>query len=145
MTEILKQELSATLKSRVGALLSKDALRRLKAKIDYKEYGGAPLLGVNGNWFHLPRIFMPQSNKKCHPATAPEFAKQRVNDHLVTEMGRNEEIQKLLPKKKIWNQIKERIISKDREEEGEEKIMSPRDDQDHRYRFLSASDHQNQL
>ena len=119
MTEILKNELSANLKSRIGALLSRDALRRLKAKIDYKEYGGAPLLGVNGNCFICHGSSCRKAIKNAIRFSA-EFAKQRVNDHLVAEMGRNEEIQKLLPRKKIWNQIKERIISKDREEEGEE-------------------------
>ena len=119
MTEILKNELSANLKSKVGAWLSKDALRRLKAKIDYKEYGGAPLLGVNGNCFICHGSSCRKAIKNAIRLSA-EFAKQRVNDHLVAEMGRNEEIQKLLPRKKIWNQIKERIISKDREEEGGE-------------------------
>ena len=119
MTEILKNELSANLKNKVGAWLSKDALRRLKAKIDYKEYGGAPLLGVNGNCFICHGSSCRKAIKNAIRLSA-EFARQRVNDHLVAEMGRNEEIQKLLPRKKIWNQIKERIISKDREEEGEE-------------------------
>ncbi|MCD6151494.1 MAG: phosphate acyltransferase PlsX, partial [Deltaproteobacteria bacterium] len=111
MTEILKNELSANLKSKVGAWLSKDALRRLKAKIDYKEYGGAPLLGVNGNCFICHGSSCRKAIKNAIRLSA-EFARQRVNDHLVAEMGRNEEIQKLLPRKKIWNQIKERIISK---------------------------------
>jgi glycerol-3-phosphate acyltransferase PlsX len=119
MTEILKKELSANLKSKLGAWLSKDALRRLKAKIDYKEYGGAPLLGVNGNCFICHGSSCRKAIKNAIRLST-EFARQRVNDHLVAEMGRNEEIQKLLPRKKIWNQIKERIISKDREEKGEE-------------------------
>jgi glycerol-3-phosphate acyltransferase PlsX len=120
MTEILKNELSANLKSRIGALLSKDALRRLKARIDYREYGGAPLLGVNGNCFICHGSSCRKAIKNAIRLSA-EFGKQRVNDHLVAEMGRNEEIQKLLPRKKIWNQIRERIISKDREEgEGKE-------------------------
>lgn len=32
----------------LGALLSRSAFRRVKLKMDYAEYGGAPLLGVNG-------------------------------------------------------------------------------------------------
>jgi len=119
MTQILKNELSANLKNRIGALLSRDALRRLKTKIDYKEYGGAPLLGVNGNCFICHGSSCRKAIKNAIRFSA-EFAKQRVNDHLVAEMGRNGEIQKLLPRKKIWNQIKERIISKDHEEDGEE-------------------------
>jgi glycerol-3-phosphate acyltransferase PlsX len=45
---LLRDALSADLKSRVGGLLITDALQRVKARLDYSEYGGAPLLGVDG-------------------------------------------------------------------------------------------------
>ena len=48
MTGILKENLMATPMTKLGALLAKPALRTLKRKLDYTEYGGAPLLGVNG-------------------------------------------------------------------------------------------------
>ena len=35
-----------SLKTKIGALLVKDSIGEFKAKLDYKEYGGAPLLGV---------------------------------------------------------------------------------------------------
>jgi glycerol-3-phosphate acyltransferase PlsX len=44
----LERELRATLTSKVGALLSLGAFRRLKKSIDPNEQPGAPLLGVNG-------------------------------------------------------------------------------------------------
>jgi phosphate acyltransferase len=37
-----------TLRARAGAALMLPALRRVKAMLDYREYGGAPLLGVRG-------------------------------------------------------------------------------------------------
>lgn len=37
-----------SLLGRIGLLLAKDNLRALKKSIDYSEYGGAPLLGVDG-------------------------------------------------------------------------------------------------
>lgn len=37
-----------TLRARAGAVLMRPALRRVKAMLDYREYGGAPLLGVRG-------------------------------------------------------------------------------------------------
>ena len=37
-----------TLRARVGAMMMRPALRRVKAMLDYREYGGAPLLGVRG-------------------------------------------------------------------------------------------------
>jgi glycerol-3-phosphate acyltransferase PlsX len=46
MMHLLKQELSRNLKSQMGAMLTRSAFRNLKKKIDYSEYGGAPLLGV---------------------------------------------------------------------------------------------------
>ena len=38
----------SSMKGKLGALLIKDDLRKLKAYMDYSEYGGAPLLGVKG-------------------------------------------------------------------------------------------------
>lgn len=43
---LLKKELASGLPTQVGALLTRPAFRKLKKKIDYSEYGGAPLLGV---------------------------------------------------------------------------------------------------
>ena len=45
---MLKDELMADTKSKIGALLAKPAFRRMKKKMDYTEVGGAPLLGING-------------------------------------------------------------------------------------------------
>ncbi len=49
MTSLVKAQLKSTLLSRLGALLSMGAFKRLKKIIDPNEYIGAPLLGVNGN------------------------------------------------------------------------------------------------
>ena len=50
--EFILGELRAALTSRLhyklAAALLRPALRRVRARIDYTEYGGAPLLGVNG-------------------------------------------------------------------------------------------------
>lgn len=43
----LKQELSRSFITKLGALIAKSAFVRLKKKMDYKEYGGAMLVGVN--------------------------------------------------------------------------------------------------
>lgn len=42
----IKTELTKSTKSKIGGLLIKPALRNFKNKFDYKEVGGAPLLGV---------------------------------------------------------------------------------------------------
>jgi len=45
---LLHEELSATFGTRVGYLLSRQAYRRFRKRLDYSEYGGAPLVGLNG-------------------------------------------------------------------------------------------------
>jgi glycerol-3-phosphate acyltransferase PlsX len=45
---LLGEELSSTLTMRMGSLLARRALRRFRRRVDYSEYGGAPLLGVAG-------------------------------------------------------------------------------------------------
>jgi phosphate acyltransferase len=44
----IRKELTAGPISSVGALLAKPAFDRVRKQMDYEEYGGAPLLGVNG-------------------------------------------------------------------------------------------------
>ena len=46
--DMLKKELYAKPRYKLGALLAKGAFRNFKKSMDYSEYGGAPLLGVNG-------------------------------------------------------------------------------------------------
>jgi len=45
---LLGDELQGTFSSQVGYLLSRRAFRRFRRRVDYSEYGGAPLLGVAG-------------------------------------------------------------------------------------------------
>ena len=45
---LLGDELQGTFSSQFGYLLSRRAFRRFRRRVDYSEYGGAPLLGVAG-------------------------------------------------------------------------------------------------
>ncbi len=46
--ELLRDELTSTYTMRLGSLLTRRALRRFRRRVDYSEYGGAPLLGIAG-------------------------------------------------------------------------------------------------
>jgi glycerol-3-phosphate acyltransferase PlsX len=46
--DLLREELASTITARVGSLLTLRALRHFRRRVDYSEYGGAPLLGVAG-------------------------------------------------------------------------------------------------
>ncbi|MEW6067286.1 MAG: phosphate acyltransferase PlsX [Nitrospirota bacterium] len=48
LIKMLKMEVANLTAGRIGYLLIKPALRNFKKKTDYVEYGGAPLLGING-------------------------------------------------------------------------------------------------
>jgi glycerol-3-phosphate acyltransferase PlsX len=47
-TVLLKEELRKSLAGKLGAVLARGAFRRFEKRVDYTEYGGAPLLGVGG-------------------------------------------------------------------------------------------------
>jgi len=46
--DMLKEEFTRDLKSKLAAMILKPGLKEFKKKMDYTEYGGAPLLGING-------------------------------------------------------------------------------------------------
>lgn len=46
--DALRESLTRTVTAKVGALLSRQAFNDFRRRLDYTEYGGAPLLGVRG-------------------------------------------------------------------------------------------------
>ena len=75
----LKEELLKGTISKVGALLLKPAFKRLKGKFDYTEYGGAPLLGVNGGVIKAHGSSDAKAIKN-----AIRQAKQFINNDVIT-------------------------------------------------------------
>lgn len=51
LTGMVREEMGKSLRTRIGGLLAKPAFERLKERTDYREYGAAPLLGINGGCF----------------------------------------------------------------------------------------------
>jgi glycerol-3-phosphate acyltransferase PlsX len=49
--DFLKGALTSSWPARLGGLLARPALRRMKRRIDWREVGGAPLVGVAGMGF----------------------------------------------------------------------------------------------
>jgi len=43
---MIKRELTTSAVTKAGAVLAKPAFQKIKRRLDYSEYGGAPLLGV---------------------------------------------------------------------------------------------------
>ena len=80
--EMLKRKLSASLITRFGALLSAPAFRALKKETDYSEYGGAPLLGVDGACIIAHGGSSANAIKNAI-RVAGEFFSNNVNRHIV--------------------------------------------------------------
>jgi len=48
ISKMLREEIEKSILSKIGYLLSRQAFNNFKKKVDYAEYGGAPLLGIDG-------------------------------------------------------------------------------------------------
>ena len=46
--QLLKREIMKTWRAKIGYLLIREAFAGFKKQVDYAEYGGAPLLGIDG-------------------------------------------------------------------------------------------------
>lgn len=85
--DLLRESLTKTVTAQAGALLSRKALKDFKKRLDYREYGGAPLLGVRG----VCIIGHGSSNDRAilnGIRVAAEFAETGVNDRIEREVGR---------------------------------------------------------
>ena len=81
----VKQELKHDLLARLGAVLILPALKRLKAEVDWEEYGAAPLLGVNGVCFVGHGSSGPRA--VCSAIrTLSRFVELRVNERIREEI-----------------------------------------------------------
>jgi glycerol-3-phosphate acyltransferase PlsX len=90
MFKWLKHELMRTTMRKVGALLAKNAIGTIKDKTNYEEYGGSPLLGVNGICIIAHGASTPLAIKNALRVAA-ESIEQQVNPHIVEEIRRYHE------------------------------------------------------
>jgi glycerol-3-phosphate acyltransferase PlsX len=90
---LLGEELQGTFSSQVGYLLSRRAFRRFRRRVDYSEYGGAPLLGVAGLTF----VGHGRSSSKAvrnAVAAASRFASADFISRVEHEVGATESLGK---------------------------------------------------
>lgn len=48
VTRVLREELTASIQTKAGAVLTRPAFQKFKKRLHYDEFGGAPLLGIKG-------------------------------------------------------------------------------------------------
>lgn len=75
---LLEREIRSRFMAQVGAFLAQDVLKTIKARFDYREFGGGPLLGVNG--------IVVVAHGRADPYTirnAIRVAKQAIENNIV--------------------------------------------------------------
>lgn len=108
ISKLLKEELRRTIFSKIGALIAKKAFTRIKKRSDYTEYGGAPLLGVNGV------VIIGHGNSNANAVkngikTAYELARKNVNKDIQENISGAYELLKVDKSDSFWNNIKGKI------------------------------------
>jgi phosphate acyltransferase len=86
LRQMLRQSLKATVARKVGAYLAQGAFNDFKKRVDYSEYGGAPLLGLNG----ICIICHGRSNAKAIRnaiRVAKNFAEGGINQRIASELN----------------------------------------------------------
>jgi len=84
--KMLKREIADVTTGRVGYLLMKPALRNFRKKTDYAEYGGAPLLGINGTCIISHGRSSAKAIKNAIKVAA-EFSRKRVYEIITEEIN----------------------------------------------------------
>ena len=86
--KMLKDEIKQSFLSKIGYLLSRNAFNNFKKKVDYAEYGGAPLLGIDG----VGMICHGGSNVKAIKNAirfAYEYAQKGINQRMAEKLAEN--------------------------------------------------------
>ncbi len=107
---MIKEEVKGSFMAKLAYLLARGAVNDIKKKLDYSEYGGAPLLGVDG----VVIIGHGRSSAKAVKNAirlAHEYAQIGLPKLLVQSLEENQEPQTQGGLAKVWEQIKEKIIS----------------------------------
>jgi len=84
--KMLKREISNVATGRIGFMMLRPALKSFKRKTDYSEYGGAPLLGINGTCIISHGRSSARAIKNAIRIAA-EMSEERVNELISANLG----------------------------------------------------------
>jgi glycerol-3-phosphate acyltransferase PlsX len=90
LTNRLRREIHRDLRSQLGGWMLQPAFRRFKREVDHAEYGGAPLLGVNGVCIIAHGSSSPKAIKNAI-RVAGELIDHHLNELIVAELERVDE------------------------------------------------------
>jgi len=88
--QMLRAEILKSFRAKIGYLLIRNAFKNFRKRVDYAEYGGAPLLGINGTGI----VSHGKSNAtaiKNAVVVAANMVEKRVNDAIVEALAKWEQ------------------------------------------------------
>jgi glycerol-3-phosphate acyltransferase PlsX len=92
LTWLVKKRVKESILFRLGAFLVKVSIRDLRKVLDYTEYGGAPLLGVNGVCIICHGQSPPKAIKNALKLSA-EMIRENVNQHIIQALRERNSVQ----------------------------------------------------
>ena len=105
---MLKEEISSSLGSKIGFLFMKPAFKRFSKRVDYAEYGGVPLLGLDG----VVVVGHGASNSRAIVSAirvAIQAVQNRMSEHVLEGLKNNEAYYR--KPHRFWDSFKKKIGS----------------------------------
>ncbi len=84
--KMLRREIVNVATGRIGYMMIKPAIKNFKKKTDYSEYGGAPLLGINGTCIISHGRSSSKAIKNAIKVSA-EMTKKKVHETIARTLG----------------------------------------------------------
>lgn len=106
---VLKDAFQKNLSSKMGYVLSRASLKEAYRRLDYAEYGGAPLIGLDGVAIIAHGGSNPLAMKNAIRA-ASDAVERQVNRHIGEALGELDGASSGLPRK-LWQRFKSKIES----------------------------------
>lgn len=86
VTRVLKEEMTSSIQSKAGAVLTRPAFQRFKKRLHYDEFGGAPLLGIKGVAFICHGSSSPKAIRNAI-RVARDYCLSDINNRIGIEIG----------------------------------------------------------
>jgi glycerol-3-phosphate acyltransferase PlsX len=87
--QMLRNEIIKSPMAKLGYLLARPAFKAFQKRVDYAEYGGAPLLGINGTGIVCHGKSNAQAIKNAILA-AVHMVRNNINDVIARDLGTDE-------------------------------------------------------
>jgi glycerol-3-phosphate acyltransferase PlsX len=94
LIEMLRIEIKASFLAKIGYLLARGSFKKIMRKLDYAEYGGAPLLGIDGICIISHGSSSARAIMNAIRA-ADECSKTSLNTHMTEVLAKSDDLKKL--------------------------------------------------